>query len=127
MNALVRVGDFERIHTEIANAPLISSKWKLVIEAQSYTMTGHYEDAIKLLDQLILVIEKDPREVGLVCDYLEKSQDIHGLCHLLEYFSDKPIHSKFALSKLIHYRAGSAYPEELVKWLKKLAEISLKM
>jgi hypothetical protein len=126
MNALVRVGDFERIHTEIANAPLISSKWKLVIEAQSYTMTGHYEDAIKLLDQLILVIEKDPREVVLVCDYLEKSQDIHGLCHLLEYFSDKPIHSKFALSKLIHYRAGSAYSEELVKWLKKLAEISPK-
>ena len=33
MSALVRAGDFERIHAEISNAPLISSAWKLVIES----------------------------------------------------------------------------------------------
>ena len=49
MSALVRAGDFERIHAEISNAPLISSAWKFVIESRAFAMTGHYEDAIKSL------------------------------------------------------------------------------
>lgn len=124
MSALVRAGDFERIHAEISNAPLISSAWKLVIESRAFAMTGHYEDAIKSLDRLIPIIESDPRDVDSICQYLEASRDIKGLCHLLEYFSNKPIHAKYALSKLIQYRAGSAHAHELVVWLEKLAELS---
>ena len=87
-------------------------------------MTGHYEDAIKSLDRLIPIIESDPRDVDSICQYLEASRDIKGLCHLLEYFSNKPIHAKYALSRLIQYRAGSAHAHELVVWLEKLAELS---
>ena len=97
---------------------------KLVIESRAFAMTGHYEDAIKSLDRLIPIIESDPRDVDSICQYLEASRDIKGLCHLLEYFSNKPIHAKYALSRLIQYRAGSAHSHELVVWLEKLAELS---
>ena len=124
MSALAKNGDFEKIHAEIAQATLIPSEWKLVIESRAFAMTGHFEDAISSLDRLIPIIESDPRDVAAFCEYLESSNDIRGLCHMMEYFSDKPIHAKFALSKLIQHRAGSAKANVLVKWLEKLSEIS---
>jgi len=124
MSALARTGDFESIHVEIAQATLIPSKWKLVVEARAFALTGHFQDSISSLDRLIPIIESDPRDVEPVCEFMESSGDIRGLCHILEYFSDKPIHAKYSLSKLIHYRAGSANAKELITWLQKLAEIS---
>ena len=67
---------------------------------------------------------KRSRDVDSICQYLEASKDIKGLCHPLEYFSNKPIHAKYALFRLIQYRAGSAHAHELVVWLEKLAELS---
>ena len=66
----------------------------------------------------------DPREVRSVCLYLEASNDLRGLCHILEKLTSQPIHARFALTKLLEYRAGSADIAELEIWLNKLAEIS---
>jgi len=124
MSALARAGEFEKIHAEIAQATLIPSEWKLVVESRAFAMTGHFDDALSSLERLIPIIESDPRDVRSICDFLETSKDIRGLCHLLEYFVGKPIHARFALTKLLQYRSGSASAGELVKWLEKLSEIS---
>ena len=122
--ALANVGDFEKIHTEIAQAQLIPSKWKIILESRAYTLLGNYNDAIKSLDRLIPILENDPREFENVCEYLEVTGYIEGLCHILEYFSNKPTHARFSLTKLIQHRAGSADAISLITWLEKLAQIS---
>ncbi len=124
MNALAQVGDLERIHTEVANAPLIPTLWRMVVEARAYAMQGKYEDSMDVLDRLIPLLGDDPREVRAVCLYLEASKDIRGLCHVLEKLTTQPIHARFALTKLLQHRAGSADIIELQNWLEKLAEIS---
>jgi hypothetical protein len=53
MNALAQVGDLERIHTEVANAPLIPTLWRMVVEARAYAMQGKYSDSMDVLDRLI--------------------------------------------------------------------------
>ena len=124
MNALAQVGDLERIHTEVANAPLIPTLWRMVVEARAYAMQGKYEDSMDVLDRLIPLLGDDPREVRAVCLYLEASKDIRGLCHVLEKLTTQSIHARFALTKLLEHRAGSADIIELQNWLEKLAEIS---
>ena len=124
MNALAQVGDLERIHTEVANAPLIPTLWRMVVEARAYAMQRKYEDSIAVLDRLIPLLGDDPREVRGVCLYLEASKDIRGLCHVLEKLTKQSIHARFALTKLLEHRAGSAELMELQSWLEKLAEIS---
>ena len=124
MNALAQVGDLERIHTEVANAPLIPTLWRMVVEARAFAMQEKYSDSKDVLDRLIPLLGDDPREVRGVCLYLEASKDIRGLCHVLEKLSEQSIHARFALNKLLQYRAGSADIIELQKWLGKLSEIS---
>jgi len=124
MNALAQVGDLERIHTEVANAPLIPTLWRMVVEARAYAMQGKYEDSMDVLDRLIPLLGDDPRDVRAVCLYLEASRDIRGLCHVLEKLTTQPIHARFALTKLLQHRAGSADIIELQNWLEKLAKIS---
>ena len=124
MNALAQVGDLERIHTEVANAPLIPTLWRMVVEARAYAMQGKYQDSMDVLDRLIPLLGDDPREVRAVCLYLEASKDIRGLCHVLEKLTTQSIHARFALTKLLEHRAGSADIIELQNWLEKLAMIS---
>jgi hypothetical protein len=124
MNALAQVGDLERIHTEVANAPLIPTLWRMVVEARAYAMQEKYSDSKDVLDRLIPLLGDDPREVRGVCLYLEASKDIRGLCHVLEKLTEQSIHARFALNKLLQHRAGSADINELQKWLGKLSDIS---
>ena len=124
MNALAQVGDLERIHTEVANAPLIPTLWRMVVEARAYAMQGKYSDSMDVLDRLIPLLGDDPREVRAVCMYLEASKDIRGLCHVLEKLTSQSIHARFALTKLLEHRAGSADIIELQTWLEKMAKIS---
>jgi hypothetical protein len=124
MNALAQVGDLERIHTEVANAPLIPTLWRMVVEARAYAMQEKYSDSKDVLDRLIPLLGDDPREVRGVCLYLEASKDIRGLCHVLEKLTKQSIHARFALTKLLQHRAGSADIIELQKWLGRLSDIS---
>lgn len=124
MNALAQVGNFERIHTEVANAPLIPTLWRMVVEARAFAMQKKYKDSMDVLDRLIPLLGDDPREVRTVCLYLEASRDIRGLCHVLDKLSSQSIHTRFALTKLLEHRAGSANLLDLQRWLEKLAEIS---
>lgn len=122
--ALLRLKDFEKIHREIAQATLISSKWKIILEAHAFALAGNYEDSVNTLDNIIPLLEPDPREFENVCEYFEDIGDIRGLCHILEHFSNKATHARFSLTKLIQYRAGSADAISLLNWLEKLAKIS---
>ena len=124
MNALAQVGDLDRIHTEVANAPLIPTIWRMVVEARAFAMQRKYQDSMDVLDRLIPLLGDDPREVRTVCFYLEASRDIRGLCHVLEKLSTQSIHARFALTKLLEHRAGSAEIIEVQTWLEKLARIS---
>ena len=114
----------ESIHTEVANAPLIPTIWRMVVEARAFSMQGKFESSIEVLDRLIPLLYDDPREVRAVCHYLEASKDIRGLSHVLEKLMDQSIHAKFALSKLIQHRAGSASLQELSEWLDRFARIN---
>jgi len=123
MNALAQVGKIESIHTEVANAPLIPNIWRMIIEARAYAIEKNFVDSMDVLDRLIPLIGNDPREVRSVCTYLESSQDIRSLCHILEKLTTQSIHARFALSKLIQYRSGSADLLQIQNWLEKLADI----
>ncbi len=124
MTALAQQGELESIHAEVANAPLIPSIWRMIVEARAFSMEGKYESSLDVLDRLIPLLNDDPREVRAVCNYLEASKDIRGLSHVLEKLSDHSIHSKFALSKLIQHRAGSASIDQLSEWLEKISRIN---
>ena len=117
MNALAQVGNLDRIHTEVANAPLIPTLWRMVVEARAFAMQKKYADSLEVLDRLIPILGDDPREVRSVCLYLEASKDIRGLCHVLEKLTVQSIHARFALNKLLEHRAGSADLTELEIWL----------
>ncbi len=123
MNALAQNGKLEEIHTEVANAPMIPSIWRMIVEARAFAMAGKYDDSIKVLDRLIPILENDPREVRAVCLYLEASKDIRGLSHILEKLIKQPIHARFALSKLFEHRAGSVGLKKLILWVEQLALI----
>jgi hypothetical protein len=124
MNALAQVGNLERIHAEVANAPLIPTLWRMVVEARAFAMQNKYKDSMDVLDRLIPLLGDDPREVRTVCLYLEASRDIRGLCHVLEKLSSQSIHARFALTKLLEHRAGSADITDLQNWIEKLSKIS---
>ena len=124
MNALAQEGELASIHAEVANAPMIPSLWRMVVEARAFSMQGKYEDSIGVLDRLIPLLRDDPREVRAVCLYLEASQDIKGLTHVLEKLIDQTIHARFALSKLLQHRAGSASLAQLSQWLDQMSKIN---
>ena len=121
MNALAKTNDLESIHLEVSNSPSIPLIWRLAIEARAYSLQGNYYETEKILNRLLISIEKDPRKVRSVCNYLETSKDIKGLSHILEQLTDNPIHQNYALKKLIQHRSSSASLEELLSWMSKLS------
>lgn len=124
MNALVQVGDIERIHSEIANAPMIPTLWRMAVESRAYAIQGNYKASIDALDRLLPLLGDDPREVRNLCSYLEATSDLGALTHVLENLVDQPIHAKFSLIKLLELRAGSASIDDLQNWLEKLSTIN---
>ena len=126
MNALAQIGDLESIHLEVNNASIIPVRWRLAIEARAYTLQGNYLEAEKILNRLLVALGNDPRHVRSICNYLEISNDIKGLSHILEKLTDHPVHQIFALKKLIQHRSSSATLEELLGWMTKLSNSSIK-
>ena len=126
INALANTNDLESIHYEVNNAPSIPTRWRLAIEARAHSLQGNFIDATKILDRLLVSLGNDPRHVRSVCNYLEVSNDIKGLSHILEKLTDHPIHQVFALTKLIQYRSSSATLEELLGWMEKLSNSKTK-
>ena len=120
MSALTQLGDMERIGQELNDAPIIPLIWRLVVEARSLSLGGRYEEARKTIDRLLPLVDEDPRKVRSVCYYWESVTDLTNLSHLLEKLIEKPIHQKFALTKLIQYRSASAGLQDLISWLSKL-------
>ena len=123
MNAKPQVGDLERIHTEVANAPLIPTLWRMVVEASTFAMQEKYTDSKDVLDRLIPLLGDDPREVRGVCLYLEASKDIEDSVMFWRNSMEQSIHARFALNKLRN-SAGSADIIEAQKWLGKLSELA---
>jgi len=124
MNALAQQGELESIHAEVANAPMISTLWRMVIEARAFSLQGKYDESIDVLDRLIPLLGDDPRKVRAVCFYLESSNDIRGLAHILENLIDQSIHRRYALSKLLQHRAGSAPLHKLIEWIEHMSKIN---
>ena len=122
MNALANTNDIENIHFEVNNAPMIPSRWRLAIESRAFSLQRNFIEAEKTLDRLISSIGSDPRHVRGVCDYLEKSNDIQGLSHILEKLTDHPVHQNFAVKKLIQFRSSSASLEQLLLWMEILSK-----
>ena len=121
MNALAHLTDIESIHREAKNAPIIPSQWRIVVEARAFALTGNFKEATAILDRLLPVLGDDYRKVRTVCEYLEQSNDISSLVHILEKLVDKPIHQRYALRKLMQHRAASASLQELLTWMSKLS------
>ena len=122
MNAVAQLNDLESIHLEVNNSPTIPIRWRLAIEARAYTLQGNYLEAERILNRLLSALGNDPRQVRSICQYLELSNDIKGLTHILEKLTDHPVHQTFALKKLIQYRSSSATLEELISWMSKLSK-----
>jgi hypothetical protein len=123
MNALAHVNDVESIHREVKSASIIPTQWRFVVEARAFALTGNFKEARAMLDRLLPVLGQDFRKVRTVCKYLEQSGDIPSLVHILEKLIDNPIHQRYALRKLMQYRAASASLPELLSWLSKLSAI----
>ena len=121
MNALAHLNDIGSIHREVKNAPVIPTQWRLVVEARAFALTGNFKEASVILDRLLPVLGEDYRKVRTVCEYLEQSDDIRSLVHILEKLIDKPIHQRYALHKLMQHRAASASLAELLNWMSKLS------
>ena len=123
MNALAQIKDLESIHFEVNNAPIIPERWRLVIESRAFAMEGNYKEAIRVLNRLLPVLGNDPRLVRSVCEYLEKSNDVKSLTHVLSKLALQPIHESFALKKLMQFQSKSASLEELLGWMSKLSKL----
>ena len=121
MNALAHLTDIESIHREAKNAPIIPSQWRIVVKARAFALTGNFKEATAILDRLLPVLGDDYRKVRTVCEYLEQSDDISSLVHILGKLIDKPIHQRYALRKLMQHRAASASLQELLTWMSKLS------
>lgn len=121
MNALAHLKDIESIHREVRNAPIIPSQWRLVVEARAFALTGNFKEASAILDRMLPVLGEDYRKVRALCEYLEQSDDIRSLVHILEKLVDRPIHQRYALHKLMQHRAASASLPELLSWMSKLS------
>lgn len=124
MNALAQEDELESIHAEVANAPMIPTLWRMVVEARAFSLQGKYDESIEVLDRLVPLLGDDPRKVRAVCFYLESSKDILGLAHILEKLIDQSIHTRFALSKLLQHRAGSAPLHKLIEWIDRMSKIN---
>jgi hypothetical protein len=107
----------------LANAPTIPAHWKLIISVRLHSISGEFEKATTDLDQLLQEIGKDTRRVLSTCRYLEESGDIRSFCHILENVLEEPGLRRYALEKLLQYRASSAELHEIRYWISKLRKI----
>ena len=123
MNALAHLNDTERIHREVRNSPIIPQMWRFLVEARAYALSGNFNEASAILDRLIPVLGEDYRKVRSICQYLENSDDIPSLVHILEKLIDKPIHKRYALRKLMQHRSASASLEDLLGWMARLSKM----
>jgi hypothetical protein len=123
MNAHAHLNDVESIHREVKSATIIPTQWRLVVQARAFALTGNFKEASAILDRLHPVLGQDHRKVRTVCEYLEQSDDIPSLVHILEKLIDKPIHQRYALRKLMQHRAASASLPELLSWMSKLSTV----
>jgi hypothetical protein len=123
MNALAHLNDTESIHREVRNSPIIPQMWRFLVEARAYALSGNFNEASAILDRLIPVLGEDYRKVRSICQYLENSNDIASLVHILEKLIDKPIHKRYALSKLMQHRSASASLEDLLGWMARLSKM----
>ena len=126
MNALAVLDRRDDMKNELANAPAISSQWKLIISVRLHSISGDFDKAAADLDQLLQKVRKDTHRVLSTCRYLEASGDIRSLCHMLENISDEPGLRQYALEKLLEYRAPSAELHEIRDWISKLLQIHSK-
>ena len=123
MNALAHVNDTESIHREVRNSPIIPQRWRFLVEARAYALAGNFKEASVILNRLIPVLGEDYRKVRGICQYLENSDDIVSLVHILEKLIDKPIHKRYALRKLMQHRSASASLEDLLGWMARLSKM----
>ena len=123
MNALAHLNDTESIHREVRNSPIIPQRWRFLVEARAYALAGNFKEASAILDRLIPTLGEDYRKVRSICEYLESSDDISGLVHILEKLIDKPIHKRYALLKLMQHRSASAPIEDLLGWMARLSKM----
>ena len=123
MNALANLNDVESIHREVKSAAIIPTQWRILVEARAFALTGNFKEASAILDRLLPILGQDYRKVRTVCEYLEQSDDIASLVHILEKLIDKPIHQRYALRKLMQHRAASASLPELLSWMSKLSKM----
>ncbi len=123
MNALAHLNDTESIHREVRNSPIIPQRWRFLVEARAYALAGNFKEASAILDRLIPTLGDDYRKVRSICEYLESSDDIMGLVHILEKLIDKPIHKRYALLKLMQHRSASAPLEDLLGWMSRLSRM----
>jgi len=124
MNALAVLERRDDMKNELANAPAIPSQWKLIISVRLHSLSGEFDKAASDLDQLLKEVSKDTRRVLSTCRYLEASGDVRSLCHILENVIDEPGLRRYALDKLLQYRASSAKLHEIQYWISKLREIN---
>ena len=125
MSALAMFERHEEMENELANAPAISLRWRLTITARVFALSGDFAKAAEALDQLLSVLGKDTRLILSTCRYLEVTGDIRSLCHLLEKLVEKPGLRRYALDKLLEYRASSAPLSDLRSWISKLRNIHI--
>ena len=123
MNALAVLERRDDMKNELANAPAIPSQWKLIISVRLHSISGDFDKASSDLDQLLKEVGKDTRRTLSTCRYLEESGDIRSLCHILESISDEPGLRRYALEKLLQYRASSAELHEIRYWISKLRKL----
>ena len=123
MNALAHLNDTESIHREVRNSPIIPQRWRFLVEARAYALAGNFKEASVILDRLIPVLGEDYRKVRGICEYLENSDDITSLVHILEKLIDKPIHKRYALRKLMQHRSASASLSDLLGWMARLSKM----
>ena len=117
------LNDTESIHREVRNSPIIPQRWRFLVEARAYALAGNFKEASAILDRLIPTLGEDYRKVRSICEYLESSDDIIGLVHILEKLIDKPIHKRYALLKLMQHRSASAPIEDLLDWMARLSKM----
>ena len=123
MNALAVLERRDDMKNELANAPIIPAHWKLIISVRLHSLSGDFEKATTDLDQLLQEIGKDTRRVLATCRYLEESGDIRSFCHILESVVEEPGLRRYALEKLLQYRASSAELHEIRYWISQLRKI----
>ena len=123
MNALALLKRQDDMKNELANAPAILSHWKLIISVRLHSISGDFDKATSALDQLLKGVGKDNRRILSICRYFEENGEIRSLCHILEIVLDEPGLRRYALEKLLEYRASTSELHEIRNWISRLLKV----